>query len=142
MPTVPSNTKCSDLGCNNPRSRLNSHCLKHGGIDNIQARESDSIYQTPAWRSIRARQLSIQPLCQSCFSRGQIAQAEHVDHVFPWKHINKSAFTNNIFQSLCKPCHSTKTGLEKQDRYMHYDADGVHEYVRTDYAHFVGAMQC
>lgn len=140
MPTVPPNPLCSDLGCKNPRSKLNSRCIVHGGMDSVPTREVDSIYQTPAWKSIRARQMSIQPLCESCISRGKLAQAEHVDHVFAWKHIGRQAFTANLFQSLCKPCHSVKTGIEKRGRYVHYRVNGPIEYKLTDYAGVMGQL--
>jgi 5-methylcytosine-specific restriction endonuclease McrA len=137
MPTYPHNTQCSELGCHELRSRLNSFCLKHGGKDNMAMRETDSIYQTPAWKTLRRRQLSIQPLCQACLSRGKIEVAEHVDHLFAWKHVGKHAFLRNIFQSLCHADHSHKTGMEKQGRYIHYTADGEKEYTINDYAYVV-----
>lgn len=133
MPTYPHNTQCAELGCKESKSRLNSFCLKHGGKDNLVPRGTDSIYQTPAWRTVRQRQLSIQPLCQACLSRGKVEAAQHVDHVFPWKHIGKHAFLQNIFQSLCHADHSHKTGLEKQGRFIHYTLDGEQEYTSNDY---------
>ena len=141
MPTYPSNKKCSELGCKEPRSRLNSYCIKHGGKDNLLSRDTDSIYQTPAWRSVRQRQLSIQPLCQACLSRGKVEQAQHVDHVFAWKHIGRHAFLNNIFQSLCHADHSHKTGLEKQGVYTHYTPEGERAYTKDDYAYVVKNAQ-
>ena len=133
VPTYPSNKKCSELGCNEPRSRMNTYCTKHGGRDNLRTRETDSIYQTAAWQSIRNRQLSIQPLCQACLSRGHIESAIHVDHVFPWRHIGSHAFTRNLFQSLCKPDHSHKTALERQGKFTHYMVDGERIYAASDY---------
>jgi 5-methylcytosine-specific restriction protein A len=133
MPTYPHNTKCSELGCKEPRSKINSFCLKHGGKNNMEARQTDSIYQTPAWRTVRQRQLSIQPLCQACLTRGKVEQAQHVDHVFPWKAIGKHAFLNNIFQSLCHADHSHKTKLERQGKYTHYTQEGEKEYTQADY---------
>ena len=141
MPTYPRNNQCSELGCKEPRSRLNSYCEKHGGIDNLPRRETDSVYQTPAWKTVRQRQLSMQPLCQACLSRGIVEQAQHVDHVFAWKHIGKHAFLNNIFQSLCHADHSTKTGLEKQGIYTHYAHEGERAYTKDDYAYVVTNAQ-
>jgi len=141
MPTCPTNSKCSELGCKEPRSRLNSFCIQHGGKDNLPTRETDSIYQTPAWKTVRQRQLSIQPLCQACLSRGKIEAAKHVDHVFAWKHIGKHAFLNNIFQSLCHADHSHKTGLEKQGIYTHYAFSGEKQYTKHDYAYVVSNVQ-
>ena len=133
MPTYPSNRLCSELGCKEPRSRLNTFCLKHGGKENLVPRETDSIYQTPAWRTVRQRQLSMQPLCQACLIRGKLEVAQHVDHVFPWKHIGKQAFLHNLFQSLCHADHSHKTSMERQGKYVHYLIDGEKEYTLNDY---------
>ena len=135
MPTYPSNTKCSELGCKEPRSKLNSYCTKHGGKDNLETRQTDSIYQTPAWRSVRQRQLSIQPLCQACLSRGRVKAAQHVDHVFPWKHIGKHAFLHNIFQSLCHADHSHKTAQERKGNYLHWTMAGEMAYTQADYSY-------
>ena len=93
------------------------------------------MYQTPAWRTVRQRQLSIQPLCQACLSRGTIEAANHVDHVFAWKHIGRHAFLRNIFQSLCHADHSHKTGMEKQGIYIHYTVEGEKEYTIGDYGY-------
>lgn len=133
MPTFPHATQCSELNCKEPRSRLNTFCMKHGGLNNLAKRETDSVYQTPAWRTVRQRQLSIQPLCQACLCRGIVAPANHVDHVFAWKHIGKQAFLNNIFQSLCHADHSHKTGQEKQGLYIHYALEGERSYTKEDY---------
>lgn len=135
MPIYPHNIQCSELGCKEPRSRLNSFCLKHGGKDNMIRRDTDSIYQTPAWRTLRQRQLSIQPLCQACLIRGRVEAAQHVDHVFAWKHVGKHAFLRNVFQSLCHADHSHKTGLEKQGKYIHYTSEGERQYVISDYGY-------
>jgi len=135
MPSVPVNSKCSSLGCNKPRSKLNTLCITHGGIDNMPTRESDSIYQTPLWKIMRMAQLSKQPLCQGCLSRNIVATANHVDHLFAWKHFGRHAFARNIMQSLCANCHSHKSGLEKQGIYRHYARDAVKDYSKNDYAY-------
>ena len=137
MPSVPTNGKCSMLGCNKPRTKLNTLCLSHGGIDNMPTRETDSAYQTPLWKTIRMRQLSKQPLCAGCLSRNIVASAKHVDHLFAWKHIGSHSFSRNIFQSLCHNCHSQKSSLEKQGIYRHYTPDGVKDYGKHDYAYLM-----
>ena len=132
MPYAPFNDKCGHLGCKEPRSKLNSFCMAHGGKQYI-IKESDSRYKTPAWQSIRKRQLSIQPLCQACLSQGKIEAAKHVDHVFPWKQIGDHAFMHNIFQSLCPECHSYKTGQEKHGNFLMWSAKGVETLTEHDY---------
>ena len=136
MPTIPTNKKCSSLGCNNPRSKLNSYCIEHGGLNAIntqERREFTSMYQTAQWKTLRQVQLSKQPLCESCISQGKVVQANHVDHLFAWNKIGKKAFYNNVFQSLCTNCHSHKSGQEKQGIYIHY-ATGK-QYNINDYAY-------
>jgi 5-methylcytosine-specific restriction enzyme A len=137
MPSVPTNGKCSSLGCKNPRSKINTYCLEHGGMDNIARRDTDSAYQTPLWKTIRAAQISKQPLCQGCLARGIVTAAKHIDHLFAWKHIGGQAFSRNIFQSLCHNCHSQKSGLEKQGIYRHYAQDGAKDYTKNDYAYML-----
>ena len=140
MPTLPSNTKCASLGCKNNRSKLNSFCLEHGGKDIYKEQRTEkrvafnAMYQTSHWRQVRLTQLSRQPLCQACLSRGIVASAKHVDHLFPWSWIGESAFFRNIFQSLCHECHSHKTSLEQEGIIMHYGTTPPTEYKLNDYA--------
>ena len=140
MPYLPSNTKCKELGCNNPRSKCNSVCLSHGGYDTYllpkteQRQEFNSMYQTRQWRQLRQIQLSKNPLCMSCLSVGRVAQAVQVDHVFPWSYIGKDAFFNNIFQTLCTPCHSHKTALESKNIMRFYNKNKVIDYRLNEYA--------
>lgn len=136
MPTIPNTTKCAQLGCKNIRSKINSYCLEHGGLDSIQTDERKaftSMYQTNHWRSVRDVQLSKQPLCQACLTTGRVSMASHVDHLFKWNALGKEAFYTNIFQSLCTECHSVKSGLEKRGIYRHYTSNGIKDYSLTDY---------
>jgi 5-methylcytosine-specific restriction protein A len=80
----------------------------------------DNAYSNPAWRTIRRIQLSKQPLCQSCLTKGMVNSAKHIDHVFPWRQIGEQAFLHNIFQSLCHECHSYKTGQERKGIIIQY----------------------
>lgn len=130
MPIVPKATECAELGCRESRSRLNTYCLKHGGkdiTDGIERRYKSKQYTTPSWRRLRLRQLSKQPLCQSCAIRHKISMANEVDHLFSWVKLGQQAFDYNVFQSLCKHCHSVKTGLEQRGIYRHYT------HIETDY---------
>ena len=141
MPTQPSNTKCIMLGCNNLRSRLNSNCLDHGGKDTYVSKRteeratSNAMYNTRQWQRKRILQLSKQPLCQSCLSNGMAKGANHVDHLFSWNSIGIDAFYKNIFQSLCNECHSSKTLLERDGIYRHYNVGGqaYKDYFLSDY---------
>lgn len=134
MPTLPTNKKCAQLGCKNQRSRLNTYCLAHGGIDTVNTddrKQFNSMYQTAQWKIIRQVQLSKQPLCECCLTKGKVVMADHVDHVFAWNHIGEQAFHKNVFQSLCTNCHSYKSGLEKQGIYRHFKTG--QDYTKHDY---------
>jgi 5-methylcytosine-specific restriction protein A len=139
MPTVPTNSKCSHLGCNTLRSRYSSFCLQHGGRDTqltYRSEERDkahSFYLTAQWQRHRARQLSRQPLCEACFSRGIITGATEVDHLFPWRQIGPKAFYHNLFQSLCHDCHSHKTQQEKKGKVLWYGGGEPMTYQVNDY---------
>lgn len=139
MPSVPTQQTCQELGCTNTRSKYSIYCVKHGGKDvNTQApteerRAFNSAYQSKFWRVLRVTQLSRQPLCQCCLTKGIVTQAEHVDHVFPWARIGHTAFKRNIFQSLCQSCHSVKTYLESKGQVMHYHDGIAHQFAIGDY---------
>lgn len=142
MPTIPSNTKCSMLGCNNPRSKHNSYCLQHGGRDTYntkhnkqtnERKEQIALYQTAQWHTLRQIQLSKNPLCQACLIDGVVTQAQHIDHLFPWMQLNKEAFYINIFQSLCAEHHREKTHLEQRGIIRYYK-QVIKDFKLTDYA--------
>ncbi len=136
MPTYPSNTVCNELGCKQPRSRVNGFCLDHGGMQHTNEGK-DNAYGNPAWQTIRRTQLSKQPLCQSCLTRGHVNVANHVDHVFPWRQIGEHAFLHNLFQSLCHECHSYKTGQERKGSYEYYAQGGTQALTKADYGYFM-----
>ena len=144
MPTVPSSTKCRHLGCKNPRSKLTTSCLDHGGRDQhltYRSEERDAAnaaYHTPKWKRKRTAQLSSQPLCQACLCVGIVTAATEVDHVFPWRQIGASAFHLNLFQSLCKACHTHKTSEERKGRIMHYEHAIPRDYEVRDYGRIMG----
>ena len=136
MPYAPFNKTCRELGCKNNRSKLNSFCSEHGGLEHMNDGK-DNAYSNPAWRTIRRAQLSKQPLCQSCLTRGQVNSATHVDHVFPWRHIGEHAFLHNIWQSLCTNCHSHKTAQERKGVYEHYTHEGMQALSKADYGYIM-----
>ena len=56
----------------------------------------------PKWKKIRDEHLLMEPRCRACGT-----QATDVDHVIP-KRLGGSDDHGNL-QSLCHPCHSSKT---------------------------------
>jgi 5-methylcytosine-specific restriction protein A len=62
------------------------------------------LYNTRAWKGIRANQLSAHPLCEWCERRGRITAASICDHAIAHKG-DEALFFGGPFLSLCKPCH-------------------------------------
>lgn len=145
MPSVPSTPYCSELGCKNPRSKLNGYCLEHGGKDkpkytskyNDARKEQSKFYKTRQWLALRQIQLSKYPLCEGCRAEGTIMAATTVDHLFPWTQIGETAFFINKFQSLCATHHATKTQLEQHGIYRRFGTPHA-DYSAGDYARIVG----
>ncbi len=145
MPSVPSTPYCRELGCKNPRSKLNGYCLDHGGRDklkyepkyNAARKEQSKFYKTRQWLAFRQIQLSKYPLCEGCRAEGTITAATVVDHLFPWTQIGNTAFFINKFQSLCAAHHATKTQLEQHGIYRRFGYNQT-DYFFSDYARVVG----
>lgn len=135
MPSIPK-TKCDEYQCKAPSIKGSRYCEAHTQVKatTIERKAFNAQYNTTKWQSIRARQLSTQPLCAACKMDGRITAASHVDHVFPWQVIGQQAFVRNLFQSLCPECHGIKSGLEKRGIFRHYMAQ-PHDYTVQDYAY-------
>ena len=149
MPTVPSNPRCSVLGCKNPKVKHSGTCVEHGGRVafnykkyNSTDKRLDAIkrYHSKHWLTLRQIQLSKQPLCVACLNINIVTAAHHVDHLFAWQQLGEQAFTHNVFQSLCAPCHSAKTALEQRGIYRLYGAMVV-DFELSDYARIVAVAQ-
>lgn len=145
MPSIPTNTTCSHLGCKNTKSKYNQYCIEHGGRDvfnqkyNKDRKSFNDMYNTRQWLSLRQIQLSKQPICIACQSQGIITPANVVDHLFPWSQISKEAFFINRFQSLCQTHHSEKTQLEQKGIYRAYGTPHK-DYAQADYARVMGSV--
>ena len=134
MPSSPPN-QCSEFGCKLVPVKGSAFCEGHAPPVHVKKErlEWNKQYKVNAWDSIRMRQLSIMPLCQSCIVDGRVTQANHVDHLFPWRRVGLESFRNNIFQSLCSMCHGIKTGYERKGIFKHYLKGGTIDYKLTDY---------
>jgi 5-methylcytosine-specific restriction protein A len=132
MPYAPLNEKCRELGCKNPKTSRSTFCVEHGGGITEKGKANDKLYSTAFWKKQRQIQLSKKPLCASCLLNGRVVQAVHIDHVFPHRQDNDK-FKNNLFQSLCAPCHSLKTQEENKGNYLYYSPNGILTYTDNDY---------
>jgi 5-methylcytosine-specific restriction protein A len=139
MPILPKNQKCEALRCAEMRVEGSSYCQAHGGRVkiSIERHSHNAAYKSKAWAQIRAAQLSRAPLCERCKYEGRIVQAAHVDHVFPWAVIGGDSFRRNLYASLCAPCHSVKTSIERRGVFLRYTEHGPIEYGANDYSRIV-----
>src|SRR5687768_5517539 len=73
-------------------------------------------YNTTRWRRLRKYQLTSEPHCRMCATRGQLTRATVCDHVLPHRG-REDIFWNGPFQSLCAECHNRdKQAIEKGGR--------------------------
>ena len=147
MPSIPTNTTCSHLGCKNTKSKYNQYCIEHGGRDdkrfdqkyNKDRKSFNDMYNTRQWLTLRQIQLSKNPICAGCQAEGIITPAKVVDHLFPWSQISKEAFFINRFQSLCQTHHSEKTQLEQKGIYRAFGTPHK-DYTQGDYQRVMGII--
>ena len=80
-----------------------------------EQRKRERFYKTARWLRTREAKLRRDPLCQACAVNGTVTPAGHVDHAVPLS-AGGSATEDANLVSLCLPCHSRKTLLERQGR--------------------------
>ena len=69
-------------------------------------RPQDHMYWTNAWRTSRLAFLKTNPECTGCGGPANV-----VDHVIPVRQ-GAEFFDVSNWQSLCTPCHASKSGRE------------------------------
>ena len=114
MPDSP-RRPCNFPGCGELVRR--GYCHQHA---KMVARRYEQIRGTPEergydhrWRTYAHAYLRQHPLCAICMERGQIEQAECVDHKIPVTGPDDPLFWDqNNHQALSKRCHSSKTVVE------------------------------
>ena len=110
MAPVRQKKPCAQIGCPaliDPSVRF---CPEHSrryeaGRGSPSARGYDA-----RWQAIRRQYIAENPLCVKCSARGLVVAATEVDHITPLSRGGTHEESN--LQSLCKPCHSTKTAQE------------------------------
>jgi len=90
-----------------PKERL---CPKCRGEETEDRGSASSRGYGALWRKRRAIQLAKEPTCRLCAAAGIIRLANEVDHITPKARGGKDEPSN--FQSLCGPCHRTKSAKE------------------------------
>jgi hypothetical protein len=94
-------------------------CLAHGGGKGETALLTAALYKKAQWQKRRAIELSKQPLCVACLAKGKVTAGDSVDHIFPHRR-DAQRFIKNRYQVLCRACHTAKTVLEKQGKYVDF----------------------
>jgi 5-methylcytosine-specific restriction protein A len=73
----------------------------------------------------RERHLRREPLCRECKRIGRIVQAVIMDHIIPLGTPGGPGDVPSNRQSLCFPCHNTKTGREGGNNADDYKQRGL-----------------
>lgn len=87
----------------------------HEAAPDPEQRKRERFYRTRRWLDAREAKLRRDPLCQACKLEDRIVIASHVDHAKP---ISQGGSLTDDAQlvSLCLPCHSRKTLLERHGK--------------------------
>jgi 5-methylcytosine-specific restriction enzyme A len=72
-------------------------------------------YNSMAWRKLRDWYKKGHPLCEQCEKKGIIRQMKIVDHIKAIRQDGEPLDPNNL-QSLCEPCHNSKSGRERHGK--------------------------
>jgi len=106
---------CRHAGCHQLVD-VSGYCEKH---ESLHQKSADAKRGSAAsrgynavWRKARATFLKREPLCAECARQGRTVGATVVDHIIPHKGDQDVFWDTSNWQSLCKPCHDTKTATE------------------------------
>jgi 5-methylcytosine-specific restriction protein A len=113
MPSAPLRY-CAEPGC--PERTATGRCAQHS---RQQRQHEARHYSAPGvnygrrWKAARLVYLAEHPFCVACEALGRTTLANEVDHRIP--HCGDAArfWDRSNWQSLCRPCHSTKTRREQ-----------------------------
>lgn len=75
--------------------------------------ETARLYSTRRWQSLRAEQLTREPLCRMCMAEDRVTAAVVCDHVEPHRG-DVTKFWAGPFQSLCKRHHDSEKQREER----------------------------
>lgn len=107
---------CNFPGCNK-YAEEDGYCLEHIQYKpkpfQYAKRSNEGLYNTTAWRHLRALILEEQKTCQVCGSTENLT----VDHIIPPEGDITLFFNERNLQVLCHSCHCVKTAAECKERY-------------------------
>ncbi|HEM8654880.1 HNH endonuclease [Klebsiella aerogenes] len=106
---------CRKRGCAGTTTDRSGYCEKHRNEGWQQHQQGKSRHERgygSQWDIKRARILKRDNhLCQNCLRSGRAVPAKTVDHIKAKAHGGTDEDSN--LESLCWPCHRTKTGRER-----------------------------
>jgi 5-methylcytosine-specific restriction endonuclease McrA len=113
--------QCSFGGCNNiavtDLYRCKEHAITYAPKKRYEHHyhQGNLIYSSQRWVNLRNQFIRHNPLCAHCELQGLNTPAYMVDHI---KEIEDGGAVYDVdnLQSLCNPCHNTKTGKEVKKR--------------------------
>lgn len=73
-------------------------------------------YNSKAWKVIRLKRITENPLCQQCENRGFIKRATVVDHIKSVELFPELSLVYENTQSLCDFCHDLKTKQDTREK--------------------------
>ncbi len=113
MPRKPKKP-CRYPGC--PELTEDRYCPEHQKERDREYNRTNrpfrKLYNSVRWQRLRKRFLLEHPLCVECERLGRITPATVVDHIKPHEGNPELFWNENNLQSLCKPCHDSKTARE------------------------------
>jgi 5-methylcytosine-specific restriction protein A len=100
---------CNEPGCR--KITKGKYCEEHQRKAKASPRtERDRFLDTAAWRRLSKWKLQETPWCEHCAEQGKPVPAVDVDHIKSRAKHPELALDPTNLQSLCKRCHSRKTG--------------------------------
>ncbi len=78
-----------------------------------------------SWRKLRQAHLSAEPFCVRCAEAGVVRPASEVDHIESIRAAPQRVLDASNLQSLCHPCHVTKTWEDEKGRVKGCDVRGL-----------------
>jgi len=113
--------QCTFGGCksialtNNPRCERHTVTYTSKKRYNHHYHQGKYIYTSSRWVKLSKQFRRHNPLCAACYAIGIFTPAYVVDHIVEIADGGDLWDIDNL-QSLCNPCHNTKTGVEKKKR--------------------------
>lgn len=111
---------CKETGCPELTRSAAGYCDAHIGMAEERRRESwradaerrgsarERGYDS-AWEKVRLQKLRLNPLCEDCEERGDIAPATEVHHIEKVRDRPDLRLALGNLRSLCRACHEKRT---------------------------------